>query len=249
MPGPQEDSGSKPWLYGHTVPFGVWIAGLFLVAWFPEDLSPPLFAPIVYAVKSVLCAVLFICWKPWRFYAKIEHRGLVRGFWAGLLVAAVWILPEAPWMPEAFRDFYNRWLILMPGQYPSYYPVLPEGHPSFQYSPEICGWGFTLAKLAGSAFVIAVLEEYFFRGFLYRWFQGGEAWRIPLVRFDTRAFWLTVLVFGFEHDRWFAGLFAGVVYGWLANRKGDLQGAVTAHVVTNFVLGAHVIVSRQYGFW
>lgn len=249
MPKPQGEPNSKLWLRGHTIPFGVWIAGLVLVLWVPEDLAPPLFIPVVYAVKSVLCAVLFICWKPWRFYDRIGSQGLIRGILAGFLVAAIWILPETSWVSEGFRDFYNRWLILLPGQYPSFYPVLPEGHSSLQYSPEVCGWGLTLFKLAGSAFVIAVLEEYFFRGFLYRWLQGGDAWRIPLGRFDVRAFWLTVLVFGFEHDRWVGGLFAGLVYGWLANRKGDLQGAVIAHVVTNFVLGIYVIASKQYGFW
>jgi len=72
---------------------------------------------------------------------------------------------------------------------------------------------------------------------------------VPLRAFDMQAFWTVAAVFALEHDRWAAGLLAGVVYGWLAVRTGDVWTAALAHGVTNLALGVYVIVSRQYGFW
>ncbi len=244
------------WTRGHVVPFALWIAGLALVVcadtFWPA--SPVVFAPIVYAVKSLLCAALLFWWKPWRYYDACTLRSIGWGLLVGLFVAIIWIAPETVGLHSGIRDIYHRWLIVMPGVYPSYYdpaifPALPSMHPSLAYSPGVCGWTLTICKLLGSAFVIAAAEEYFFRGFLYRWLQGPRPWTRPLNYFDPRAFMLTVLIFGFEHDRWLAGLIAGVAYGWLANKRGDMKAAVTAHMTTNFLLGLYVIIFNRYGFW
>ncbi|MBR4171377.1 MAG: CPBP family intramembrane metalloprotease, partial [Kiritimatiellae bacterium] len=56
-------------------------------------------------------------------------------------------------------------------------------------------------------------------------------------------------VFAFEHDRWFAGALAGVVYGLLAIRTGDIWCCALAHGVTNTLLGLYVIHHNAYGFW
>ena len=89
-----------------------------------------------------------------------------------------------------------------------------------------------LVRLVGSAFVISVAEELFFRRFLMR-FAG---------------FWWMVLLFAVEHDRWLAGAFAGLLYGWLALRKG-LLSAIVAHVVTNLALGIYVLETKNWQFW
>ena len=210
----------------------------------------------VYAAKSLLCALLIVWFKPWR-YSKGKTSGLALGVAPGLLVAALWILPETPWLfahAPGFASFYNRWLIMPPGEFPSYFnpdlfPALPAGHPSLAYAPWVCGWGLTIAKLLGSAFVISVAEEYFFRGFLYRWLRKGDFLSIDPARYDAQTFWLVVLVFGLEHDRWLAGMMAGAVYGWLVLRIGRIGTAIVAHATTNLALGIYVILSRQYGFW
>lgn len=245
-------------LAGHVVPFAMWVGAILLLqALETVSLVPRWVYPWSYAVKSIACAGLFLWFRPWRIYSALRTGHVPLAVGVGLAMAAVWILPETPWVGRfapGFQMFYHRWLILMPGALPSYfapdyYPALPPGHPSLAFSPEEAGWGLTLMKLAGSACVIAVVEEFFFRGFFYRWLRRGEFWKVPLAAFDAQAFWTVVAVFGLEHDRWFAGVLAGVAYGWLAVRTGDVWAAAVAHGVTNFALGAYVIVSRQYGFW
>ena len=242
----------------HVFPFAVWI-GVILLAQAAEAFAvlPRAWYPWSYAAKSVACAGLFIGFRPWRVYPALSPRHLPLALAAGVAVAVLWILPETPWLGRAapgVQAFYHRWMILMPGTFPGYFspdyfPALPPGHLSLAYSPDEAGWGLTLMKLAGSACVIAVLEEFFFRGFFYRWLRKSAFWEVPLTAFDAQAFWTVAGVFALEHDRWFAGLLAGVVYGWLAVRTGDVWAAAVAHGVTNFLLGVYVIVSRQYGFW
>ncbi len=267
----------------HVIPYVLWILPLayFAIAdacFFMAIWADPLFARI-YAAKSLLCALLLIWLKPWRYYApggasvqssKFKVQGssastvnseLRTRNWiapvAGLAVAVFWIFPETPWLFErapGFVSFYNRWLIMPPGDWPSYFrpdifPALPTRHPSLSYAPEVCGWALTIAKLVGSAFVISAAEEWFFRGFLYRWLRKGDFLSVDPARYDAQAFWLVVFVFGLEHDRWLAGMMAGAVYGWIVLRTGRIGPAIVAHAITNLALGVYVILSRQYGFW
>lgn len=245
-------------LLGHVLPFAVWVGVILLLqAMEAAGACPRWLYPWSYAVKAAACAGLFVWLKPWRCYPALQRRHVWPALGVGAAVAAVWILPETPGfgrLAPAAQAFYHRWLIMMPGTLPDYfnpdfYPALPPGHASLAFAPEEAGWALTLAKLAGSAAVIAVIEEFFFRGFFYRWLRKGAFWTLPLGAFDAQAFWTVVAVFGLEHDRWFAGLVAGAVYGWLTVRTGDVWCAALAHGVTNLLLGVYVIVSRQYGFW
>lgn len=248
----------KSLLAGHVAPFAVWVGVILLLQGLEAvALCPRWLYPWCYAVKSAACAALFLILKPWRAYAALRLSNVPLAAGLGVAVALVWIVPETPWagrFAPGFQEFYHRWLIMAPGSLPDYFdkaffPALPPGHRSLAYAPEQAGWGLTLAKLAGSAGVIAVIEEFFFRGFFYRWLRKGAFGSVPLNAFDAQAFWTVVAVFGLEHDRWFAGALAGVAYGWLAVRTGDLWAAAVAHGVTNLLLGAYVILSRQYGFW
>jgi membrane protease YdiL (CAAX protease family) len=251
----------------HVAPYLLWILPLALSA--IVDFEPVR----IYAAKSFLCALLIVWLKPWRYYAPAHSncqtvkpsnrqtagkaRGLAIGLAAGLAVTFLWIFPESPWLfarAPGFTEFYNRWLIMPLGGFPDYFdpdvfPVLPGRHPSLAYAPWVCGWTLTIAKLLGSAFVISAAEEWFFRGFLYRWLRKGDFLSIDPARYDAQSFWLVVLVFGLEHDRWLAGMMAGAVYGWVVLRTGRIGPAIVAHATTNLALGIYIILSRQYGFW
>jgi len=148
----------------------------------------------------------------------------VTGLVAGLGVFALWI-----WLPTS--------------PYPE--PVAPVNLP---YAPQTCGWALTIAKLIGSAFVIAPAEELFFRSFLYRWLIARDFTSIPLSRFDVSAFGWVVFLFMIEHDRPLAAATAGVIYGLLAVRFG-ISSAIIAHVTTNLTLGLHVIFNNEWRFW
>jgi membrane protease YdiL (CAAX protease family) len=243
---------------GHWVPFAAWIGVMLLLqALEMFGACPRWLYPVSYGAKSLICAGLLLYYKPWRYNPGVRAGDWPVAVLAGVGVAALWIIPEMPetgrWLP-AFQAGYHRWLIFPWGRFPSYFdpsvfPALPFNHRALAFSPAEAGWPLVVLKLLGSAAVIAVIEEYFFRGFLYRWIRNPDFSKIPLGRYDAQAFWMIVVIFGLEHDRWLAGMLAGAVYGWLAVRAGRVAPAIIAHVVTNLVLGIYVIVSGQYGFW
>ena len=193
-----------------------------------------------YAARTAATAVVgLVCLA---FYSKALKalnapkalKALIIGLVAGLAVCALWIWPDS-------FSWYRTWLCWPIGSP----PAPPAAAP---YDPAVCGWTLTIVKLIGSAFVIAPVEEVFFRSFLYRWLQNRDFTAVPLSRFDLSAFLWMVFLFTLEHDRPLAAAMAGGVYGLLAIRWG-LGSAILAHVVTNLALGLHVIYHGAWEFW
>ena len=137
---------------------------------------------------------------------------LLPGLLVGLAVFAIWILPE-----QFDWAWYRKWCII--------------GEGGTQAVAEASAVMIAI-RLVGSAFVISVAEELFFR----KWLIGFAG------------FWPTVALFAVEHDRWLVGAIAGVAYGLLYLRRG-LGAAIIAHATTNLVLGLWVIRSGQWQFW
>ena len=139
-------------------------------------------------------------------------RSFLPGLAVGLVVFAIWILPEQFDLP-----WYRRFCII--------------GEGGTQAVAEASA-AMIAVRLIGSAFVISVAEELFFR----KWLIGFAG------------FWPMVALFAVEHDRWLVAAICGVAYGWLYLRKG-LGAAIVAHVTTNLVLGLWVLRTGQWQFW
>ena len=178
-----------------------------------------------YAVRTAVVAAL-LAWGWWQGRETGDERrasclsssvsrlasSLLPGFLVGLVVFAIWILPE-----QFDWAWYRRFCIL--------------GEGGTQAVAE-ASTAMIAIRLIGSAFVISVAEELFFR-----------KWLIPFA-----GFWWMVGLFAIEHDRWLVGALCGIVYGWLYLRKG-LLSAIVAHATTNLVLGLWVLKTGQWQFW
>ncbi len=210
----------------YVAPFAVWIVLQMLL---------PATA-LSYAARTIATAAVGVaCLKSVGASTDFrDARRLAAGLTAGLAVCGLWVAPE-------YSTWYRTWLELPFGEPPP--PVSPS-----PYEPSVCGWPLTLVKLVGSAFVIAPVEEVFFRSFLYRRLQARDFRAVPLSRFDLSAFMWTVFIFTLEHDRPVVAALAGAAYGFLAMRFG-LGSAIVAHVVTNLALGLHVIFRGEWWFW
>ncbi len=169
------------------------------------------------------------------FWSPSRRGTLLWGLLGGLAVFILWVGPEQ-------SALYRTWCCWPIGSLPA-----PPTEPS-PYDPAVCGWPLTLAKLVGSAFIIAPAEEIFFRSFLYRWLQKGDFIAHPRTTFEFSAFvWMTLL-FLLEHDRPLAAALAAVIYGVLYIRWG-LVAAIVAHVLTNLLLAIYVIALARWAFW
>ena len=78
---------------------------------------------------------------------------------------------------------------------------------------------------------------------------GQNFLSVPLNQFLPLPFLATAAVFGFSHNEWLAGIFCGAAYQWLVLRKNRLGDAMTAHAITNFLLGVWVVWQGAWNFW
>ena len=150
--------------------------------------------------------------SPLKSFVSCLRSSLLPGLVVGLVVFAIWILPE-----QFDWAWYRKWCII--------------GEGGTQAVAEASAVMIAI-RLIGSAFVISVAEELFFRKWLIS-FAG---------------FWPMVALFAVEHDRWLVAATCGVAYGWLYLRKG-LGAAIVAHATTNLVLGLWVLKTGQWQFW
>ena len=110
-------------------------------------------------------------------------------------------------------------------------------------------WLFIAVRIFGSTFVVPPIEEIFYRSFLYRYIAQHEFLSVPLNQFFLRSFLATTFIFGFSHNEWLAGILCGAAYQWLVLRKNRLGDAMTAHAITNFLLGVWVVTRGAWHFW
>ncbi|MCR5413936.1 MAG: CAAX prenyl protease-related protein [Kiritimatiellae bacterium] len=217
-----------------VVPYAVWMVLMFAL---PGTAAS-------YAIRSACALVALAVFLPKDggrvarpFFSGRAWASLAWGLAAGLLVTVLWIAPES--IP-AYRDFSLVGFLGLGGG---------AAAGASPYDPAVCGWPLTAVRLAGSAFVIAAVEELFFRSFLYRWLQKSDWTKVDPGKFDLSAFLWMIGLFSLEHHtRLAAGAMAGAVYGFVAIRRG-IGSAIVAHMTTNFALGVWVVATRDWNFW
>jgi CAAX prenyl protease-like protein len=134
--------------------------------------------------------------------------------------------------------------------YPKFGNTAAQWNPfaSFPSHPELA-WFIALGRAAGSTLVVPPLEEVFYRSFMYRYLIRHDFQNVPLNEFRVGPFLLTALIFGFAHFEWLAGILCALAYHGLILRKNRLGDAITAHAITNFLLGCWVIGRGAWQFW
>jgi len=104
-------------------------------------------------------------------------------------------------------------------------------------------------RIFGSAIVVPVMEELFWRSFVIRWIDNHNFTSVPIGTFSITSFITTVLLFGSEHSLWLAGIIAGILYNLLLYYRKSIFLCIISHSVTNFILGIYVIYSGRWMFW
>ena len=108
---------------------------------------------------------------------------------------------------------------------------------------------FIAVRIAGSSIIVPPLEEVFYRSFLYRWIAKPDWASEPLGAFNWKSFLITAVIFGLAHFEWLAGILCAFCYQLLVIRKKRLGDAMTAHAITNLLLGVWVVWKGAWHFW
>ncbi len=160
-------------------------------------------------------------WPP-----AISLRTLLLSILTGVAVLLCWIHLDQSWM------------LLGPAM--GYDPRMADGRLNIP---------LVAMRLAGAVLVVPLMEEIFWRSFLMRWLDRADFLELSPERVSLKALFLSSLLFASEHTFWFAGLVAGLAYGWLYLRTRNLWPPLIAHAVTNALLGAWVLYGGNWAYW
>jgi uncharacterized protein len=183
-------------------------------------------------------------------------------FYMAKTLAGMWLVLEMrPFVPEMRWAFgweavlagvgvFALWVGL-DGLYPRLADPGKGAEPFTQFGAgSALAWVYIVFHIAGMTVVVPPLEEVFYRSFLYRYLVKIDFLAMPLGQFHALSFVVTSCVFGLIHpDRWLAGILCGLIYQWLVIRKKRLGDAITAHAITNFLLGVWIVWKGDWSFW
>jgi CAAX prenyl protease-like protein len=97
---------------------------------------------------------------------------------------------------------------------------------------------------------VPIAEELVFRGYFIRRLISTNFESLPLNTFTWLGLGISSLAFGLLHGNlWFAGIMAGLLYGWAMLRRGRIGEAVVAHATTNALLAAYVLIFHHWHLW
>lgn len=136
-----------------------------------------------------------------------------------------------------------------------YYPKIGSSggawNPHTQFGDKSpLAWLFIAVRILGTTFIVPPLEEVFYRSFFYRNLVKADWQSVPLNQFRWFPLLATAGLFGLAHPReWLAGVLCGLAYQLLVIRKNRLGDAMTAHAITNLLLGLWVVGRGAWQFW
>jgi len=182
----------------------------------------------LYAAKTATVAILLGMF--WRDYTELKTglpsmRVAATAVAAGVAVFFLWINLHAGWMVIGTSSGFD---------------------------PRTGGaiaWPLVVVRIAGAALVVPVMEELFWRSFVLRWIDQPDFLRLDPAQAGFRGFVISVVLFGFEHNLWLAGIVAGVAYSVLFMRHRTIWSPILAHAVTNGMLGVWVVMTGEWSYW
>lgn len=195
----------------------------------------------VYLLKTLVGA--WLVWAVWPVIPEMRWKFSWEAVVVGVVVCAVWVGLDFPLAKQN-----EMWVSLGLSSPPEKPPKL--WNPFTLYGDGAAmGWFYVAVRILGSSLVVPPFEEAFYRSFLYRFITKPDFETIPLNRMVWPSFIVTALIFGIAHNEWLAGIVCAMAYQWLVIRKGRLGDAMTAHAITNFLLGVWVVWRGAWHFW
>jgi hypothetical protein len=216
--------------------------------------TSPIHARVVpYVLIVVLTFIQDSFGGPGRYWMYLVK--MLVGLWCIIEMRS--LVPEMRWAISWEALFIGVWVffiwVALDPFYTKFSFLFKEGDP---WNPlkqfgvgSAAGWFFVAVRTFGSAIIVPPLEETFYRSFLYRYFVRLNFTEMPLNKLHWLSLIVTSLLFGFVHYQWLAGFLCGLSYQWLVLRKNRLGDAMTAHAVTNFLLGVYIPWRAAWHFW
>ncbi|MBV8780253.1 MAG: CAAX prenyl protease-related protein [Phycisphaerae bacterium] len=205
----------------------LFMAGILVASHWPGEF------PAIYAIKTaVIAIVLAICWPA---YTKISWRHWKLGILFGIAGVVEWIAAEklllrlSPNYPRVHADPYD---------------------PTTAITSESWRIAFFAIRLIGASLVVPLMEELFWRDYVWRMIFAPNDFRLAGIgEWDRNAVMIVTLAFASEHVQWITAIGWGAMIAWLLIRTRSLGACIVMHAVTNFLLGVYVLWTHDWYFW
>lgn len=213
-----------------VAPFAVFIA--FIAA--QPLLEGAVEARALAIARGIAVAVMLAFF--WRSYGELTQPAAPgrRASIDYLLAAAVGLGAFGAWI-----GLDSGWAVVGSGA-GGFVPLDPSGR---------LDWSLAALRLFGLVLVVPIMEELFWRSFLMRWIDRRDFVGLDPRAASLAAFAISSALFAAEHTLWFAGLLAGIGYGWLYRRTGNLRVSIASHAITNATLGAWILATQNWSHW
>jgi hypothetical protein len=115
--------------------------------------------------------------------------------------------------------------------------------------PAVWAWTFLAVRFFGLVAVVAVMEEFFLRGFLMRLVVDQDWWKVPFGKVNAAAVAVSIVVPLLTHPEILAAAAWFGMVTWLMVRTRNPWDCVLAHAVTNLLLGIYVVTWHEWALW
>ncbi len=192
--------------------------------------------PISYVAKTIIVAILLFVLRG--SYTKISWKFWWLGAIVGVVGVVQWVGMQG-WLEQHFQ-----WFERMPDTLP-FDPTSAFASSGVMYAFVALRW------LIGASIVVPIMEELFWRDFLWRQIIAPSNFKLASVgEWSLSAFLMVAVAFSFVHGHWWltAIVWALMIGGLLAYTR-SLGACIVAHAVTNLLLGAYVLIYKDWGLW
>ncbi|HSU69270.1 MAG TPA: CAAX prenyl protease-related protein [Tepidisphaeraceae bacterium] len=187
-----------------------------------------------YVLKTLLTSTLLVFF--WRSYTKINWNY----WWLGILMGVVGVVQ---WVGME-KTLLHLW--------PNYPHISGDVFvPTTSFASPIRMWSFIAIRWAGAAMVVPVMEELFWRDFLWRSIAAPADFKLARIGEWDRGIPLLIvtLLFCSVHVEWMTAIVWGSMVGGLLVYTRSLGACILMHAVTNLLLGAYVVYRHDWAFW
>ncbi|MEO6435198.1 MAG: CAAX prenyl protease-related protein [Tepidisphaeraceae bacterium] len=191
--------------------------------------------PLSYIAKVIVVSILLV--YSWKHYTKIRWDF----WWLGVIVGVVgifqWVGMQL-WLQNHFSYFAP------PGAEDIFNPFL-------KFSSPATAWSFIAVRMIGAVLVVPVMEELFWRDFLWREIIAPNDFKLAKVgEFEWPAVLIVAGAFALVHGNWWLTsiVWALMIAALLIYTK-SLGACIIAHAVTNLLLALYVLKTQDWAFW
>ena len=179
----------------------------------------------LYPVRII--ATLFPLWFFRSYYRELQWSWSWTPLALGAVVFTLWVILEPPPEPEVAR-------------------AIPD---ALAEMPKALAGAWLVCRVLGSVVFVPIAEELAFRGYLLRRLIDRDFTSVSPKLFTVTSFLGSSIAFGLLHERWLAGILAGMLYAAAQYRRGEVADAIVAHATSNGLLAVYVLALARWSFW